>query len=77
MTSEKFTCYSLNPFSDQSGLLISSAVEGVFHGQAVSGYNLNFDNAKRFCELLGAKLATYNQLHAAWQAGLQRCRFVL
>lgn len=76
-TVRKFTCSSLNLFSDQSNLTISSAVAGVFSGRVVSRYNLNFENAKRFCELLGAQLATYNQLYAAWQAGLERCRFVL
>ena len=47
--------------------------QGVFWGRAVTTYNLNYENAKRFCDLLGAQLATYNQLYTAWQAGLERC----
>lgn len=73
----KFPNYLSNHFADQKDIFISSSVKKVFHGKVVVGYNLNFYNAKQFCELLGAKLATYNQLHAAWEAGLQQCRFVL
>ena len=29
------------------------------------------------CELLGATLATYDQLYTAWEAGLQKCTYVL
>ena len=51
----------------------SPPTQGVFWGRAVTRYNLNYENAKRFCDLLGAPLATYNQLYTAWQAGLERC----
>ena len=36
-------------------------------------YKLTFYDAKRLCALHGAMLATYSQLHKAWQAGLERC----
>ena len=36
-------------------------------------YKLTFYDAKRLCALHGATLATYSQLHKAWQAGLERC----
>ena len=29
------------------------------------------------CALLGATLATYDQLYTAWEAGLQKCTYVL
>lgn len=48
------------------------AVKGVFHAQ-VGRYTLTFYDAQRLCALLGATLATYNQLYTAWEAGLQKC----
>ena len=48
------------------------SVEGVFQVKTGS-YDLNYDNAKRLCALQGAPLATYSQLHKAWQAGAEMC----
>ena len=42
-------------------------------GQAIARYKLNYYDAKRLCALLGATQATYNQLYAAWEAGLELC----
>lgn len=52
------------------------AVKGVFQAQ-VGIYSLTFNDAQRLCALLGATLATYDQLYTAWEAGLQRCRYGL
>ncbi|XP_073254543.1 uncharacterized protein [Porites lutea] len=30
-------------------------------------------NAKRFCDLLGATVASYDKLYSAWKAALQKC----
>ncbi|CAH3126172.1 unnamed protein product, partial [Pocillopora meandrina] len=49
-------------------------VEGVFHA-SVGRYTLTFHDAQRLCALLGATLATYDQLYTAWEAGLQKCRY--
>ena len=66
--------YRLYFFSDTTKMFFGSPpTQGVFWGRAVTRYNLNYENAKRFCDLLGAPLATYNQLYTAWQAGLERC----
>lgn len=51
-------------------------VEGVFHA-SVGRYTLSFHDAQRLCALLGESLATYDQLYTAWEAGLQKCRYVL
>lgn len=68
------SCYRLYFFSDTTKMFFGQTpTQGVFWGRAVKTYNLNYENAKRFCDLLGATLATYNQLYNAWQAGLQRC----
>ena len=48
------------------------SVEGVFHIKT-GRYELYYDNAKRLCVLQGAQLATYSQLHKAWQAGADHC----
>ena len=52
-----------------------SSVQGVFHAK-VGRYKLNFYDAQRLCEILGATLATYNQLYTAWAAGYQACEYV-
>ena len=72
------SCYRLYFFSDTTKMFFGQTpTQGVFWGRAVTHYgkryNLNYENAKRFCHLLGAPLATYNQPYAAWQAGLERC----
>ena len=48
------------------------SVEGVFHTKTDS-YKLNYENAERLCALHGGQLATYSQLHKAWQAGAEMC----
>ena len=48
------------------------SMEGVFHIKT-GRYELDYDNAKRLCVLQGAQLATYSQLHKAWQAGADHC----
>jgi len=60
-------------FLDQGDLTAFSPAAGVFAVRAVAAYRLNFYDAERVCELLGASLATYSQLYAAWEAGLQQC----
>ncbi|KAL9973606.1 hypothetical protein ACROYT_G020083 [Oculina patagonica] len=59
---------------DTNAMTISSPVEGVFQAK-VGRYNLNYYDAQRFCEIHGATLATYNQLYAAWEAGLEKCEY--
>ena len=48
--------------------------KGVFHA-AVTGkkYQLNYYEAQRLCEINRATLATYDQLLAAWEVGLELC----
>ena len=62
-------------FLPGSGLNVTNPVEGVFHA-SVGRYNLNYYDAQRVCEIRGAALATYNQLHDAWSAGLEFCAYV-
>ena len=53
----------------------SNPVNGVFHAKVTVGsYALNFYEAERLCGLLGATLASYDQLYRAWQAGFGICR---
>ena len=42
-------------------------------GKVDGKHNLNYYDAKKLCDLLGATQATYNQLYAAWEAGLELC----
>ncbi|XP_078370686.1 uncharacterized protein LOC144654413 isoform X2 [Oculina patagonica] len=60
---------------DFSGLGKGTPVQGVFHAQGNKRYDLNYYDAQRLCEIFQATLATYNQLYAAWDAGLQQCSF--
>nr|XP_058940204.1 brevican core protein-like [Pocillopora verrucosa] len=59
---------------DMNAMTQLGAVKGVFQAQ-VGIYSLTFNDAQRLCALLGATLATYDQLYTAWEAGLQRCRY--
>ncbi|XP_073254541.1 hyaluronan and proteoglycan link protein 1-like [Porites lutea] len=59
---------------DTNKTSVLSPTKGVFWG-AVTRYNLNYYDARRFCELLGATIATYHQLYVAWEAGLEHCKF--
>ena len=47
---------------------------GVFHAEANGIYKLNFYEAERLCELLGATLASYDQLDQAYKAGYGLCQ---
>jgi len=69
-----FIDHLCNVDSQTSGLHLGTLVEGLFHVK-VGRYKLNYYDAKRVCEIHGATLATYNQLHAAWSAGLEHCAF--
>ncbi|CAH3145926.1 unnamed protein product, partial [Porites evermanni] len=60
---------------DTNKTSVLSPTKGVFWG-AVTRYNLNYYDARRFCELLGATIATYHQLYVAWEAGLEHCKYV-
>ncbi|CAH3039671.1 unnamed protein product [Porites lobata] len=45
----------------------------LFHAK-VGRYKLNYFEAERLCEILGASLASWGQLTVAWQGGLQLCQ---
>lgn len=59
---------------DMNAIKQSEAVKRVFHAK-VGKETLNFYDAQRLCALLGATLATYDQLYTAWEAGLQKCAY--
>ena len=61
---------------DTNAMTQLEAVKGVFHAQ-VGRYTLTFYDAQRLCALLGATLATHDQLYTAWEAGLQKCAWVV
>lgn len=48
-----------------------------FHAE-VKGhkYKLNYFEAERLCQVLGASLASLDQLKAAWEAGMEWCRYL-
>ena len=46
---------------------------GVF-GANIGRYKLTFYEAQRLCEIVGATLASYDQLYKAWEAGMEWCR---
>jgi len=60
---------------ENSGLRLTDLLEDVFQA-SVGRYNLNYYDAQRVCEIHGATLATYDQLHYAWSAGLEKCAYV-
>lgn len=50
--------------------------KGVFHAAVTSKrYQLNYYEAQRLCEINRATLATYDQLFAAWEVGLELCLY--
>jgi len=59
--------------SDTSQMVFDRPTQGVFWGRVVPKYKLDFQNAKRFCDLLGATVASCDKLYSAWKAGLQKC----
>ena len=69
-------CFFFSPILDTNNLATSAPVQGVFMANAAGSYKLTYYDSQRLCELLGATLATYDQLYAAWEAGLQRCSYV-
>ena len=63
------------PIEDKSRIATSGSFAGVFWA-AVGRYNMTFYEARRLCEILGATLASYNQLYKAWEAGMQQCEYM-
>ena len=61
---------------DTNNLEILASVKGIFMAKAAGRYKLNYYDAQRLCEMLGATLATYDQLYAAWETGYQMCLYV-
>ena len=59
--------------SDQTLIIEVSPFRRVFYA-AVDDAKLNYYEAERLCEMLGAILASLEQLTAAQEAGLNRCR---
>ena len=52
-------------------MVFDRPAQGVVRGRVVPGkYKFDFQNAKRFCDLLGATVASYDKLYSAWKAGL-------
>ena len=60
-------------FTDLSGVVFSQAYTNVHHSE-VGRCGLTYYDADRFCDLHGATLATYSQLCAAWEDGLELCK---
>ena len=59
--------------SDQTLIIERSPVGRVFYA-SVDDANVNYYEAERLCEMLGAILASLEQLTAAHAAGLNQCR---
>ncbi|XP_077986881.1 aggrecan core protein-like isoform X1 [Glandiceps talaboti] len=45
----------------------------IIHSNGVGRYTLNYEQAKAECTKYNGVIATYNQLHEAWENGLQEC----
>ncbi|XP_078370347.1 uncharacterized protein LOC144654122 [Oculina patagonica] len=60
---------------DFSNVILTTPVQGVFQAQVNEKHDLNYYDAQRICEIYDATLATFNQLYAAWESGLQKCAF--
>ncbi|KAL9973604.1 hypothetical protein ACROYT_G020081 [Oculina patagonica] len=58
---------------DFSNVILTTPVQGVFQAQVNEKHDLNYYDAQRICEIYDATLATFNQLYAAWESGLQKC----
>ena len=72
--SERLKIYSFFLYIPDNSLIgIKVPVRNVFHAN-VGRYQLNYFEAERLCEMLGATMASFEQLTAAWEAGLQMCR---
>ena len=60
-------------FLDRSLITTEAHFQSLFHAK-VGRYKLNYFEAERLCEILGASLASWGQLTDAWQGGLQLCQ---
>ena len=60
-------------FLDRSLITTEAHFQSIFHAK-VDRYKLNYFEAERLCEILDASLASWGQLTAAWEAGLQLCQ---
>ena len=63
----------LNFISDQTLIIEGSPVGRVFYA-AVDKEKMNYYEAERLCDMLGAILASLKQLTAAQKAGLNQCK---
>ena len=63
-----------NSFPEMDLITTYKPNSGVFHAIANGVYKLNFYEAERLCELLGATLASYDQLDQAYKAGYEKCQ---
>ena len=52
-----------------------SPVAGVFLVRVARKYQLDYYEARKVCPMLGATLATYEQLDVAYRHGMQMCRY--
>ena len=59
--------------SDKTLIIEGSPVGRVFYA-AVDKAKMNYYEAERLCEMLGAILASLDQLTAAHKAGLNQCK---
>lgn len=58
--------------ADHSLMEMDSPVKNVFYAK-VGKKQLNYYEAERLCNILGATLASLDQLTVAQEAGLQKC----
>ena len=73
LSSLSFTCTRLYFIPDQTLIIEGSPVRRVFYA-AVDKEKMNYYEAKRLCDMLGAILASLEQLTAAQAAGLNQCK---
>lgn len=67
--------------SVDTSLIILSKGEGnvtdITHATFNPRYVFNFSEAMRVCQILGGSMASFDQMQVAWEAGFQKCRFVI
>ena len=62
------------PDTTQMTIYYEPQYKGVFYAEVTGKrYQLNYYEAHRLCEINRATLATYDQLFAAWEVGLELC----
>ena len=62
------------PDTTQMTIYYETQAKGVFYAEVTGKrYQLNYYEAHRLCEINRATLATYDQLLAAWEVGLELC----